>query len=159
MKHNNPLLEALSRQRIQISLRSTSSSEDSILSMLSANGIGASDLGLVPGEEPSVQDLVGSIVALLHENRSLSEIVSGSPIDLDPVTTTNDDAAYNAIKEECVNTISKLNDSGIMRYYGSKVTWNSFSPVQRTIYGPLLVDWATQRELRDVPDFWYKNYI
>lgn len=159
MRQNTQLLEALRRQRIQISLRSTSSSEDSILSMLSANGISTSDLGFMPGVEPSVQDLVGAITALVHENRSLSEIVTGSSIDLDPVTTTNDDDAYNAIREECVNTISKLGDAAIMRYYGSKTTWSSFSPVQRTIYGPLLVDWATQRELRDVPEFWYKNYI
>ncbi len=159
MRHNVPLIDALRRQRIQISLRSTSSSEESILSLLSANGILPSDLGFVPGQEPSVQDLVSAVTALVHENRSLKEIVTGSSIDLDPVTTTNDDDAYNAIREECVNTISRLGDAGILRYYGSKSTWSSFSPVQRTIYGPLLVDWATQRELRDVPEFWYKNYI
>lgn len=159
MRHNVPLIDALRRQRIQISLRSTSSSEESILSLLSANGILPSDLGFVPGQEPSVQDLVSAVTSLVHENRSLKEIVTGSSIDLDPVTTTNDDDAYNAIREECVNTISRLGDAGILRYYGSKSTWSSFSPVQRTIYGPLLVDWATQRELRDVPEFWYKNYI
>lgn len=159
MRHNVPLIDALRRQRIQISLRSTSSSEESILSLLSANGILPSELGFVPGQEPSVQDLVSAVTSLVHENRSLKEIVTGSSIDLDPVTTANDDEAYNAIREECVNTISKLGDVGILRYYGSKSTWTNFSPVQRTIYGPLLVDWATQRELRDIPEFWYKNYI
>lgn len=159
MRHNVPLIDALRRQRIQISLRSTSSAEESILSLLSANGILPTDLGFVPGQEPSVQDLVSAVSSLVHENRSLKEIVTGSSIDLDPVTTANDDEAYNAIREECVNTISKLGDAGILRYYGSKSTWSTFSPVQRTIYGPLLVDWATQRELRDVPEFWYKNYI
>lgn len=159
MRHNDPLIDALRRQRIQISLRSTSSAEESILSLLSANGILPTDLGFVPGQEPSVQDLVSAVSSLVHENRSLKEIVTGSSIDLDPVTTANDDEAYNAIREECVNTISKLGDAGILRYYGSKSTWSTFSPVQRTIYGPLLVDWATQRELRDVPEFWYKNYI